>query len=69
MNESLILKIESCRDCPRLKIRDVHHWLLGNQLGYEYRCTKKGKIIMPKEGVKPPPQWCLLRTESDTKDD
>ncbi len=63
----LILEIESCRDCPRLKIKEVRHWLLGHHPGYEYLCTKVSngsRNIMPSEGVKPPPKWCPLREEN-----
>jgi len=62
------LKIESCRDCPRLRIIPTKHFLMGNQTGYIYRCTKAGRDIMPAEGVKPPPAWCPLPDEKD-KDD
>lgn len=64
MQDSLTLKIESCRDCPRLKIKKVRHWLLGHQPGYEYRCTKAGRYIYPNEGVKPPPEWCPIREDA-----
>ena len=57
----LILEIESCRDCPRLHIKEVRHWLLGHHPGYEYICTKASRNIYPHEGVNPPPEWCPIR--------
>jgi hypothetical protein len=61
----LILERESCRDCPRLNIKEVSHWLLGYQKGYEYICTKANRNIYPNEGVKPPPDWCPIREKKD----
>lgn len=54
----LCLKVESCRDCPRLEINKVKTFL-GS--GYEYICAKAGRHIYPHEGVNPPPEWCPLR--------
>ncbi len=66
MEESvgISLVIHSCRDCPRLDIKEVGHWLLGHQKGYEYICTEAKKNIYPSEGVKPPPKWCPKRKEA-----
>ena len=64
MGLTLEIEIEECHDCPRLKIREVRHWLLGYHPGYEYKCTKINKTISPSEGVKPPPKWCPLREEN-----
>ena len=61
----LVLKIESCHDCPRLKVTPVRHFLLGNQTAYRYDCTKVGRQISPSDGVKPPPHWCPIRSEDE----
>ena len=58
------LIIHSCRDCPRLNITEAHHWMLGNQKGYEYMCTQASRNIYPSEGVTPPPKWCPKRKET-----
>ena len=62
----LILEIESCRDCPRLEIRHVHHFLIHPSGGYKYKCTKADRLIYPSEGVKPPPEWCPIRKIEET---
>lgn len=61
MSEGLELRIEECQDCPRFTTRQVRHWLLGNGVGYEYTCSKAGRLITPADGVRPPPAWCPLR--------
>ncbi len=59
-------KIEGCRDCPRFEKRKVKYWLLAPPgWGWEYTCTKKDRIIMPSDGVKPPPSWCPLEDEDE----
>ena len=57
----MILEVRSCRDCPRLMIREVRHFLLDGQTGYEYICTQAERNIYPSEGVTPPPKWCPKR--------
>lgn len=61
MSDALKLRIGECRDCPRFKMRAVQHWLLDNQVAYEYICTKANRFITPSDGVRPPPSWCPLR--------
>ena len=62
MSEGLQLLIESCHDCPRFRARAVRHWMLDpGQVAYEYICTKAHRYIVPREGTKPPPEWCPLR--------
>lgn len=61
MTDEITLKIESCRDCPHLREREVRHWLAGNSTLFELYCTKAGRIISPADGIKPPPKWCPLR--------
>lgn len=61
MTDPLILKIESCRDCPRFKTRPTEHFLIPKGTCEEYICTKANRFIMPHEGVKPPPKWCPIR--------
>ena len=60
----LTLRVRSCRDCPRFKMREVAHFLIGpSEVVYEFICTKAGRYITPRDGVKPPPSWCPLRKE------
>ncbi|MFA5416948.1 MAG: hypothetical protein WC341_00680, partial [Bacteroidales bacterium] len=61
MTDSFPLIIESCYDCPRLKISTVEHWMLGHQKGYRYDCERSGKQIAPSDGVTPPPPFCPKR--------
>lgn len=61
----LCLKIESCRDCPRLQITKRKTFL---GTGYEYLCTKADRYIYPHEGVNPPPEWCPLRHNAEVID-
>ncbi len=69
MSEPLMLKIESCHDCPRLKVSEVRSWQLGNQPAYEYCCTKANRLITPNEGVNPPPSWCPIRQAKAAQDE
>jgi len=59
----LVLKIESCRDCPRFIRRQVKHWTFGREVMYEFKCTKANKIITRQDGIEPPPTWCPIRNQ------
>ena len=61
MIDKFPLIIESCYDCPRLKITPVESWLLENQTAYRYDCSQSDKQIAPEDGVKPPPIFCPKR--------
>ena len=68
MSDAIVLRIESCRDCPRLKITEVRDWKLGNRPGYRYDCTQAHRQIAPSDGVEPPPDWCPKREELQDAD-
>lgn len=57
-----VLKIESCKDCPRFQSKHSTHWMGAS--GYVYTCTQAGRTIMPSDGIKPPPSWCPKRKSS-----
>lgn len=63
------LIIESCYNCPRLKIEPVQHWMLGNQTGYLYTCGQLDRAILPEDGVTPPPPFCPKRPKRDEEGD
>ena len=69
MSEPIMLEIKSCHDCPRLKTREVRHFLLGHHPGYEYHCTQASRLIYPSEGVEPPPDWCPKRAKAGESDE
>lgn len=62
MGDPIVVDIKSCLDCHYLKKRRVRHWLLdpSDEL-YEYGCESVFRIILPDDGVTPPPSWCPLR--------
>ena len=60
----LTLEIEECLDCPRLEKRKTTHFLIYPRYGWTYTCNKVGRIIMPSDGMNPPPKWCPLREEN-----
>lgn len=62
MEPAFTIQVTSCYECPKFRTREARHWLLGNQVAYEYRCEEAGRDITPADGVKPPPRWCPLRT-------
>ena len=57
------LIIESCNDCPRLSKRHTRHW--SGASGWEFTCTQANRYILPREGVKPPPDWCPKRPKGE----
>ncbi len=62
MGEVLILKIESCMDCPWFRSRS----LLGGDwdgVHEERSCRKATKYIFAQDGILPPPEWCPIRKE------
>lgn len=64
MSEQLQLVIEECPDCPRFEKRKVQHFLMDpNEYGWEYTCTKAGRLILPSDGINPPPVWCPMRAK------
>ena len=63
MSESfkLTIDINNCsKDCPYFSARAADHWT-GGISGYVYDCLKAEKMIMPTDGVEPPPKWCPIR--------
>ena len=71
MSVNLQTKIDDCRqDCPwfisegiisRMQRAFAPDYLCKPE-GYRYTCRKAARVIDPDDGVKPPPQWCPMRT-------
>ena len=58
----LVLKVTHCLECPHFEKRHADHFLAdaGANL-YEFICNKAKRLIYPRDGTKPPPEWCPLR--------
>jgi len=57
----VVVEIRSCRKCGEFSMWEVRHWLLEPEVGYEYTCNKAERLILPSDGVNPPPIWCPIR--------
>lgn len=52
--------IESCMGCPWVRERLIAHPLNPTQKIMQFRCGKAKRVVMPGDGVTPPPAWCPL---------